>query len=119
MHRQVLGLRNGDPEQGDHIDGDRLNNRRLNLRRCTQTQNSQNMGPRGGTSRYKGVSFEGGYARPWSVRLRGKIVGRYSSEAEAAGAYDAAAVQAYGEFARTNFSGVDGARGVALRSASS
>lgn len=41
LHRELLGLRPGDP-QVDHINGDPLDNRRSNLRVVTQHQNARN-----------------------------------------------------------------------------
>jgi len=41
----------------DHRDRNKMNNQKTNLRACTQRQNLQNMRSRGGTSKYKGVSW--------------------------------------------------------------
>lgn len=99
MHRQILGLTNG--QRVDHIDGNGLNNTRANLRIATQTENMRNRPKfRARTSRYKGVSRHG---NAWLVHVQGKHVGRFKSELDAARAYDRAALAAYGEFARLNF----------------
>jgi len=104
MHRLILDVPDG--LQVDHIDGDGLNNRRSNIRMCTAAQNRQNsriQTMRLGiptTSRFKGVSRNYG---KWAVHINGKWVGRYNDEVSAAKAYDAAARQAFGEFAKTNF----------------
>jgi hypothetical protein len=91
----------------DHIDHDGLNNRRSNLRLATGTQNLGNMRHRGGTtSRYKGVYWSA-RDRRWlatiSVASKSIHLGSFVIEEEAARAYDAAAVQAFGEFAYLNF----------------
>jgi len=59
----------------------------------------------GGTSRFKGVSwFE--RDKKWQVHIKyngkGKNLGRFSSEIEAATAYNTAATELFGEFARLN-----------------
>lgn len=93
----------------DHHDGDGLNNRRGNLRVCTQQNNSWNMKSRGGASAFKGVYFDdsgGSWRKPWraSICLNGKSksLGRFADEIAAAHAYDAAATELFGEFAKLN-----------------
>jgi hypothetical protein len=105
LHREVLGLRRGDPRQADHIDGNGLNNRRSNLRVASPNQNQHNRRAVGGRSKYKGVD------RPRSGRWRASIrnnttvhpLGFYDTEEEAARAYDLAARVMHGEFGRLNF----------------
>lgn len=59
LHRQILGLTRGDGMEVDHINRNRLDNRRSNLRLVTRAQQMQNVTPRsGGTSRFRGVSFD-------------------------------------------------------------
>ena len=92
----------------DHADGNGLNNRRSNLRPATAAQNLANTHrrPAGGTSRYAGVSRQSNSTR-WVARItyEGTILylGSFVSEEEAALAYDKAARELYGEFARPNF----------------
>jgi hypothetical protein len=101
MHNLILGIKNV-----DHWSTDGLDNRRANLRPSTTAQNQQNTGSRGGTSRFKGVSW---YARheKWQVMFNcaGKthFVGYFTDEVEAAKAYDGAILPLAGEFARLNF----------------
>lgn len=89
----------------DHIDLDGLNNQRSNLRVATRSQNQANSLPRTGTSQYKGVSWERGYWRAQiTVDRRMRMLGKFGLDEEAAArAYDAAAIAAWGEFARLNF----------------
>jgi hypothetical protein len=92
----------------DHSDHDGLNNQRYNLRVATSVQNGQNRLPNAGAaSAYKGVCWnkERGL---WiaGIRVNGKLeyLGAFASDLEAARVYDAAAREAFGEFAYPNFS---------------
>lgn len=107
MHRLILGLGPGDPCQADHANHDGLDNRRSNLRLATISQNAGNRRKQSGTvSRYKGVCWASREQR-WrdTIRVQGKRIslGYFDAEAEAARAYDAAAVHFFGEFACLNF----------------
>lgn len=97
LHHMIVGM----PPDGmviDHRNGNGLDNRRGNLRVCSHSRNGQNQKPRAG--RLKGVSVAG---RGFQVRIAGKYLGCYRTEIEAALAYDHAAKQTFGEFARLNF----------------
>jgi hypothetical protein len=104
MHRLIC------PEfaRVDHRDGDGLNNRRCNLRDSTASTNGGNRKKQRGatTSRFKGV-YLAKDKRRWrsAIRLDGRWrgLGHFDGEADAARAYDAAALEAWGEFARPNF----------------
>lgn len=88
LHRELLGLKQGDGIKGDHIDRNRLNNRRSNLRPAAKFGNAQNVtGHRGSTSRYRGVSWEK-HVGKWraGIKLDGKArnLGYFATEEEAA-----------------------------------
>lgn len=100
----------------DHWDGDGLNNQLHNLREADNSLNNANKAGviswRGiqPSSRYKGVSAPGDRSRkPWKaiITVRGArtVLGTFWTEEEAALAYDDAAVEAWGEYARLNFPG--------------
>lgn len=107
LHRFLTGTT--DPEiDVDHKDGNGLWNTRENLRVCTHADNSKNQQTRKGTaSRFKGVGRSGGVARPWLAYIKANYkfihLGRFAEEEDAARAYDRAAQQYHGQFARLNF----------------
>jgi hypothetical protein len=104
MHREVCGA----PPNllVDHINRNTLDNRRSNLRACTHRENLQNRGStkREGGSQYKGVSTRSGRVRAY-ITINGEFtaLGGFSDEIRAAVAYDAAAREHFGEFAKLNF----------------
>lgn len=90
----------------DHADGDGLNNQKYNLRDVVENGNSWNRRPQAkGSSIYKGVSKRRDNAFIAGIRQYNKRIhlGTFSSEVEAAKAYDVKARELFGEFARTNF----------------
>ncbi len=103
MHRLIVG--DDDTECVDHIDGDGLNNQRYNLRPATRKENSRNRNSVSGRSKFKGVTRDTKTQR-WRAKITvdGKIIrlGGFKSERLAAKAYDAAAEDLHGEFAKTN-----------------
>ncbi len=104
MHRFILEAAKG--QSVDHVNGNGLDNRRQNLRFADTRQNAQNMRPkRGHSSRFKGVMWEKDRSR-WVARIqadgRYRNLGRFDDEHQAARAYDAAALEHFGEFALTN-----------------
>jgi hypothetical protein len=91
----------------DHADTDRLNNRRSNLRSCTNQQNQFNQKLRSvGLSKYKGVSMLQNRPSPYraQIQLDGVRIhlGSFAVETKAALAYNKAAKEYFGEFARLN-----------------
>lgn len=104
MHVMLLGIKGADV---DHRNGDRLDNRRHNLRSSTRSQNCANQKVRStNTSGFKGVGWKKDMAA-WAARIcvnyRRFHLGYFSSAEEAARAYDTAAQQYFGEFAKLNF----------------
>ena len=107
MHRYILNCPKG--KDVDHKNHNGLDNRESNIRICTNSQNQQNQRPcRGGSSKYKGVSFRKDTNR-WTAHIKngGKLInlGNYGTEIEAAKIYDAKAQELFGEYACLNLQG--------------
>ena len=91
-------------DQIDHINGIRGDNRITNLREATPLQNARNTGAhRLNTSGFKGVVWHK-YRKKWRsticINRKKKHLGTFSSAEEAGEAYQKAALEHYGEFAR-------------------
>ena len=110
MHRVILHVK--DPAlRVDHINGNGLDNQKHNLRIATNQQNAWNMKKpvhRSGklmSSLYKGVSWNR-QVKKWQAHIRAngksKYLGLFVHEQEAAKAYNDAASQKFGNFARIN-----------------
>lgn len=108
MHRVIMQA----PRelQVDHKFGNKLDNRRDNLRLATPTNNQQNSSKphykeRETSSRYKGVHWDNG-RRCWvaviTIDYLSKNLGNFVTEREAAHAYNEAALQYFGEYAKPN-----------------
>lgn len=105
-HQVVFALHYGRWANGpiDHINGDRADNRPSNLREVTFAQNAWNAkGRRNTSSRYCGVAK---YPRGWVAYIqregRREHLGVFRDEAEAALAYNAAAIRLFGPYAKLN-----------------
>jgi hypothetical protein len=104
LHRFVL-----EPPSGisvNHANGEGLDCRRSNLRFATRSQNGRSSKRRtDNTSGFKGASWDK-INRNWRANIwlngRGRFLGCFHSKEEAAAAYDRAAIQFFGEFARVN-----------------
>lgn len=104
MHVLLMGKREG--HFVDHRDHDGLNNRRSNLRWATQSQNCVNTTKLArGSSGYRGVSRtrNGRFHAAIHVNKTCIGLGNHLTAEDAARAYDKAARQHFGEFARLNF----------------
>lgn len=106
MHRLVMGAKPG--EQVDHKNGNTLDNRRGNLRLCSNAENQRAFKRKRltVTSKFRGVCWcEGRQKWIAQIKLNGKHfnLGRFSSEEDAARAYDAKARELFGEYASPNF----------------
>ena len=105
MHRQILCAPPG--LQVDHINGDTLDNRRANLRLCSNAENARNQRRPFGkkSSVFKGVCWNREHGR-WVayIKVDGRKIhlGYFDFETGAALAYDGAAQEYFGEFARVN-----------------
>ena len=99
------------PEFLDHIDGNPLNNKIDNLREATSQENSMNRkkdksyGGKPTLSKYKGVSWRK-ESQKWKVSImigeKRKHLGYFDLEIKAAKAYNRAAIELFGKFAKIN-----------------
>ena len=110
MHHLIIGK----PPKGmvvDHINGNKLDNRKSNLRFVTHQQNSFNskkrIPPKKGVnpSKHKGVTWRNDRNK-WraTITIDGKrlYLGLFESEDDAAEAYNKAAKEHFGDYARLN-----------------
>lgn len=104
MHRFILSAPIG--ILVDHINTNTLDNRRSNLRLATKSQNDMNRRKQHNKSSiYKGVRLIK-KNKHWSaqIKLNGQVqhLGTYTDEVAAAQAYNNAAINLFGEYARLN-----------------
>jgi len=112
LHRVILEFNGVDLTNRfvDHINGNGLDNRKSNLRLANDRNSSQNRSRRSNAeSPYKGMWRDGNRWRA-AIGVNGKRVnlGTFSTVEEAAKAYNDAAIEYFGEFARLNKIPVDG-----------
>jgi len=113
LHRLILERMLGrslcSSEHVDHINHDSLDNRRGNLRLATCQQNQFNQRPRSGTksSKYRGVAWRkraGKWVAQIGCNYKRYGLGYFTSEEDAAMAYDRAAKRMFGaSFCVLNF----------------
>jgi hypothetical protein len=107
LHRLIKD----DVDQVNHINGDKLDNRKSNLREVDDSQRQMNRKKIGKrlTSIYKGVWWITSRNK-WEAKVgkdgRQIFLGYFDSEEEAAEAYNKAALEIFGEYARLNIIGV-------------
>lgn len=113
LHHIVMNVLTG--FNVDHINGNGLDNQKVNLRICDNSQNQHNARLRkDNKSGYKGVSFYK-TRQIWQVQITIKTkkihVVYFENKETAALAYNAAAREYFGEFARLNLIVIDKERG--------
>ena len=100
MHRFILNAQEG--QEVDHRNRDRLDCQKGNLRFATVSQSNANRSSKNKTG-YKGVSeTRGKFLAHIKVSGRDLFLGRFDRAADAAKAYNEAAVRYFGEFAKLN-----------------
>jgi hypothetical protein len=104
MHRVIINANEG--EYIDHIDGDKLNNQKNNLRLCSYAQNNYNQNlPKRNITGFKGITQHPDTKR-WRATImhnyKIKHLGYFKEKLDAVKAYDKAALELFGDFAKTN-----------------
>ena len=102
MHREIIGTPDG--METDHINCNKLDNRKENLRFCNRSQNEANRFKyNNNTSGRKGICWNKDRQK-WVAQIqvngKGVYLGRFTDIEDAAKAYEKAATEYFGEFAR-------------------
>lgn len=106
MHREIMKV--AARLQIDHVNHDSLDNRKANLRLATASENAAHNRRAAGIVGLRGVTpTQSGELAPYAAQIRignkHKHLGTFFDKTEAACAYDAAAIKAFGKFAMLNF----------------
>jgi len=104
MHRVVNKTPDG--MLTDHINMNGFDNRKINLRTCNMSQNRSNTVPvKNKKNKYKGVykANKKSWGAKITIRKKPLYLGMFDNPIDAAKAYDKAAIEYYGVFARPNF----------------
>lgn len=104
MHREII--KPTGKKEIDHINGNGLDNRKNNLRICFHAENRRNgMKYKNNTSGYKGVNWYKKYSK-WRAKIcvdyKTIHLGYFKNKLKAVWAYDKAAQEYHGEFAKLN-----------------
>ena len=107
-HRVIWAIINGawPSDELDHVNKDKSDNRIENLREATRSQNMANSLKKRGSSSFNGVCWKKRFGK-WHSQImsdgKKRHLGWFDLEYKAALAYDAAAIDCFGEFATLNF----------------
>ena len=104
MHRVIMGTPDG--LEVDHINRNKLDNQKFNLRNVNSQQNKMNKSPQSnGKSQYKGIYWHN-QRKKWVAKIKAEgrqiSLGLYHKEADAALAYNLAAIKYFGDYAYIN-----------------
>ena len=107
MHRLIMNALPGqEVDHKEHYE-DHIDNRRSNLRLCIHAENGCNQRKqlKKTSSQYKGVTWDKRHQK-WMAQImvnnKNIYLGLFIDEVEAARAYNAAAIEHFGEFAKLN-----------------